>query len=559
MKGDTVAQIKDRLSIEAVVRPYVLLTRRGRSLIGLCPFHKEKTPSFHVSSERGSYHCFGCGESGDIFSFVQKVEGVDFKEALKQLAEKAGVPLEYSADLSALKERQDRLRLAMQKASAWYASNLPRSAAHTYALSRKLTEETIKDWGLGYAPDSWRALLEALSGEGFSVSELVAAGLVKEADGKPGTYYDRFRNRLIFPIHDSVGRVVAFTGRALSSDDPAKYLNSPETELYHKSELLFGLDRAKEAIRTRRYALLVEGQMDVLHAHQAGFKNAVALSGTALSSRHVALLKRYSENLMLTLDADAAGLGATAKAATLALLEGLKVKAVQLPQGKDPADLLSDDPKAFATYLQSAKPIVDFFLSVLSAQEHDPHRLLSLAERIVLPLIRAVPSPMEKEHFVQAAARTLGLSTESVRESLARLPQVAAAVRTSEAVPAHKRVDAHQHRAEQLLAVLHVYKETALAQRVKAEYLRITEASSLPEEIPSESVLFETEAVFGEAPDEHAADDLLRAFEETLVRRAYQEAVQQLRRAEADGSPAHVQLASALCQKIAARLANLTH
>ncbi len=559
MKGDTVAQIKDRLSIEAVIRPYVPLTRRGRSLVGLCPFHKEKSPSFHVSSERGSYHCFGCNESGDMFSFVQKIEGVDFKEALKQLAEKAGVPLEYSADVSALRTRQDRLRLAMQKASAWYAGNLPGSAAHAYALSRKLSEETIKGWGLGYAPDSWRSLLEALSSEGFTVAELIAAGLIKEADGKPGTYYDRFRNRLIFPIHDSAGRVVAFTGRALSSEDPAKYLNSPETELYHKSELLFGLDRAKEAIRTRRYALLVEGQMDVIHAHQAGFKNAVALSGTALSARHVALLKRYSENLMLMLDADPAGLGATAKAAVLSLSEGLKVKAVQLPHGKDPADLLSEDPKAFALCLQGAKPVVEFFLAVLSAQEHDSHRLLSLSERIVLPLIRAISSPMEREHFATAAARTLGLSVESVRESLKRLPQASPAVETPMAVPARKSVDPHQHRAEQVLAVLHVYKGTTLAQRVKAEYLRITEASSLPEEVPSESVLFETEDIFGEAPDTHAADDLLRAFEETLVRRAYQEAVQQLRRAESDGSPVQIELAEARCQTIAARLASLTH
>src|ERR1035437_7864597 len=361
MAKDTVAEIKERLTITDIISPYVKLHRAGRSMVGLCPFHKEKTGSFHVSTERGTWHCFGCGEGGDGFSFIEKIEGVDFKGALKILAEKAGVVIEYAGGAHEDTSKKDKLRSLMTRASEWYMRSLKDSPAYSYALSRGLTEETIKNWGLGSAPDAWRTLLEALTLEGFTIPQLLSAGLIKEADGKPGTYYDRFRNRLMFPIRDSAGHVVAFTGRALASDDLAKYLNSPETDLYHKSEILFGMDRAKDAIRTRKFTMLVEGQIDVIHAHQAGFQNAVALSGTALSEKHLGLMKRFSENLMLVLDADPAGLKATARSAALALTAGLRVKAARLPKGKDPADLISDDAKDFAARVLAAKPIVAVF------------------------------------------------------------------------------------------------------------------------------------------------------------------------------------------------------
>ncbi|MDP2652146.1 MAG: DNA primase, partial [bacterium] len=284
MATDTVQEIKDKLNIQEIIAPYVKLHRAGKSLVGLCPFHKEKTPSFHVSLERGSWHCFGCGLGGDGFSFIEKIENVDFKGALKILAEKAGVTIEYSGGGAREedKSKKERLREAMSQASEWYAEKFAGSPAEIYAKKRQLSDDTIRNWRLGYAPDAWRALLEALTARGFTIEELLGAGLIKEADGKKGTYYDRFRNRLMFPIRDVAGRVVAFTGRALSADDPlptgrqaAKYLNSPETELYHKSEILFGMDKAKDAIRTRSFTMLVEGQIDVLLAHQAGFENAV--------------------------------------------------------------------------------------------------------------------------------------------------------------------------------------------------------------------------------------------------------------------------------------------
>lgn len=559
MATDTVAQIKERLSIQDIIAPYVKLTRAGKSIRGLCPFHKEKTPSFHVSPERGTWHCFGCGLGGDGFSFIEKVEGVDFKGAMKILAEKAGVVIEYSGggtreDTS----KKDRMREAMLRAQEWYAKNLKESPAYPYAESRGLTADSIRDWGLGFAPDEWRGLLEALSAAGFSIEELVAAGLIKEADGKPGTYYDRFRNRLMFPIRDAAGRVVAFTGRALAKDEQAKYLNSPETELYHKSEILFGMDRAKDAVRTRGFTMLVEGQLDVLLAHQAGFTNAVALSGTALSEKHLALMKRYSDNLMLVLDADAAGLKATARSAQLALMNGVRVKAARLPKGKDPADLISEDVKEFASRVQAAKPIVEFFLAELAESERDPHRLMRLSEQVVLPLIAAIPSPMERDHFVQIAARALGLSSEAVKESLKRLPREPLAPTVAPPVPqssAARPVSAI--RREQLLGVIHAYPGTPLAERVKMRYGDITEAELPLGDVPPEPVLFTVEQTFGEDPAEDAADELLHAFETAVIREAYQEAVTNLRRAESAGDEEQIKQAQAICANLSVRLAAL--
>ena len=561
MAKDTVAEIKERLSIQDIISPYVKLKRAGKSLVGLCPFHKEKTGSFHVSIERGSWHCFGCGIGGDGFSFIEKIEGVDFKGALKILAEKAGVTIEYSGSGASREEqtKKEKLRALMGRASELYAGKLLGSPAEKYAKSRGLTDKTISAWRLGYAPDEWRALLEAFTAEGFTIPELLSAGLIKEADGKQGTYYDRFRNRLMFPIRDSAGRVVAFTGRALASDDLAKYLNSPETDLYHKSEILYGMDAAKDAIRVRKFTMLVEGQTDVLHAHQAGFENAVALSGTALSEKHLALMKRYSENLMLVLDADPAGLNASARSAALALRQGLRVKAARLPSGKDPADLISEDPKDFAKRVTDAKPIVEFFLAELAERERDAHRLLRSAEAIVLPLIAAMPSPMEREHFIQSTARALSLSGEAVRESLKRLPKQPAAVQGSNsATNSQGRTfaarSAREVRSEQLLAVVHAYPETPLAKRVKVEYCRITEAEQLPSVTSSEPALFKAEQTFGEDPREDAADELLRAFEEAVIREAYQEAVMTLRRAEVASDAAAVGSAQAACAKLSARL-----
>jgi DNA primase len=564
MAQDTVQQIKEKLTITEVVGPYVKLTRAGKYMRGLSPFNKEKTPSFYVNEERSSYYCFSSNQGGDMFTFIQTMEGVDFKGALKILAEKAGVEIVYERGAGAgsreQKDKLDRLREAMARAEQSYKRALDVDGApYTYAVSRGLKPETIKEWNLGFAPDNWRTLLEELAAAGFKNDELLGAGLIKEADGKPGTYYDRFRNRLMFPIKDSAGRTVAFTGRALDPNDQAKYLNSPETELYKKSEILFGMDKAKDAIRQRGFVMLVEGQMDLLHAHQAGFTNAVALSGTALTTTHINLMKRYSENLMLALDGDRAGLAATQKHAITALRAGMRVKAVKLPKGKDPADVIQEDAKDFAKRVQDAQPVVEFFLAVL-AEGSDTHRMILAAERIILPLIVVVQSPIEREHFINVTARSLGITPEAVRASASKArvpdaPEGKVTPYTNSTAPVPKQTP-REFREQTLRAVAKNYAGTPLAERISVEYNRIKGSPLMEDDVP-ERALFEVGLTYGEHPESGAADDLISAFEKAVLTEKREELAARLRRAESVKDMTEVQEASREYMDISRKIAGL--
>jgi DNA primase len=548
--GDTTVQkIKDKLTIVEVVAPYVKLTKSGQHLRGLSPFTKEKTPSFFVSPDRGTYYCFSTSQGGDIFSFIEKMEGVDFRGALKILAEKAGVEITNDrGERGVDKGRTERLREAMAQATQFFTTGLTKeNPAHKYAIERGLTPETIQSWSLGFAPDTWRALLEDLQGKGFTNPELVAAGLIKEADGGKGTWYDRFRNRLMFPIRDMAGRTVAFTGRALSKDDQAKYLNSPETELFKKHEVLFGMDRAKDSIRTRGFAILVEGQFDLLLLHQIGFQNTIALSGTALSSQHLALIKRYADNLMLCLDADKAGLASSARSAQAALAAGMRVKAVRLPEGKDPADLASEPggAKEFAKRVADAQSIVEFFLSVLAATEKDQHKLILAAESTVMPLIAAVQSPLEREHFVGVTARALGLSIESARQSLERFmkqnaPLVPRNETSSRNVLSNEKAQntanatkpsPSEVRGMHLRAVAATYSSLPLAETLISEYSRIIGAPAPSEPLP-ERVLFEAGLSYTEPPTESQIREIVQTFEEAHIKELWARKTTELRQAE---------------------------
>ncbi|MBP6869246.1 MAG: DNA primase, partial [Candidatus Pacebacteria bacterium] len=524
MATDTVQAVKDKLTITEVVAPYIKLVKAGRYMKGLSPFTKEKTPSFFVNPERGSYYCFSTTQGGDMFTFIEKMEGVDFKGALKILAEKAGVPLVYEkGEGSGNNDARERLREAMSRAEAFYVSQfVVGSEAHTYALGRGLTPESLSTWRIGFAPSGWRTLLEHLTEQGFTTDELIRAGLIKEADEKKGTYYDRFRNRLMFPIKDTAGRTVAFTGRAMDPTDQAKYLNSPETDLYKKSEILFGMHLAKDAIRTRGFALLVEGQFDLTLAHQSGFENTIALSGTALSEKHIALIKRYADNLMLALDADRAGLAASAKNATAALADGMKVKAVKLPQGKDPADCISEDPKEFVKMVKDADSIIEFFLSVLATETSSSHDLVLRVEETVLPLVRVIPSPLEREHFIGIVARGLGMSVDAVRQTMKRV-----ALPENRNQEVHVRVDTvmqetkvrrtpREIREESLLALRENHQGTDLAKLIENEYSRITGVAASDTSI-SERALIEAELSYGESPTEEDIQDLIRSFERAVL------------------------------------------
>jgi DNA primase len=321
-----VEQIKARLSIVDVVGSYIKLDKAGSSFKALCPFHNEKSPSFNVSPSRDAYYCFGCNRGGDIFSFVEEIEGIEFVDALKLLADRAGVTLTH--DIKENKSEREHLASLMEEATLFYERQLlQNTAVKAYLVDRGLTEETVRSFRIGFAPLEWRAVYDHLRSKHFSDAEIEKAGLVKPTEGKEP--YDRFRGRVMFPIFDANGRVVAFSGRVFGEQknkdgsDVAKYINSPETPLYDKSSIMFGYDRAKRAIRTQNFTILVEGQMDLIMSHQAGTENTVAVSGTALTEKHLTLLKRLSDNLVFAFDADEAGLRATARAFRLALALGM--------------------------------------------------------------------------------------------------------------------------------------------------------------------------------------------------------------------------------------------
>lgn len=428
-----VQQIKEKLNIVDVVGQYVTLKRAGRTYMARCPFHNEKTPSFHVSPERGTYKCFGCGEGGDIFSFVEKMEGIDFSTALRQLAEKAGVTLEQRfTPNKEHKEHDERLREVCEEATKFFEATLvERADVREYLHSRGVHDETITQWRLGFAPADWSELSAYLVRSGFSKDDIVDAGLASKSEKRPGEIYDRFRGRIMFPIFDPTGRVIAFSGRffehvvgSKEESEPAKYVNSPETTLFKKSKTLYGFDRAKNAIRKADCVLLVEGQFDLVLSHQSGLPFTVALSGTALTPEHLNLLSRLSKRLVLALDADAAGVRAGLRSAEMAFATGFDVKVPTFPEGKDPADLARENPELLKAAIRTSKVAVEFFLDALWPTARDERAYKKAVEVQVLPLIAAIESKIEQEHFIRIVAQKLGVSETAVRSEVARRPRL---------------------------------------------------------------------------------------------------------------------------------------
>ncbi len=420
--ADNVQQVKDRLSIVEVVGQYVKLERAGTSMRARCPFHAEKTPSFHVSAERGTYHCFGCGVGGDIFSFVEAMEGLDFKGALKVLAERAGVKLEYTKGGAEEKDGKDRLFELLEVATIHYAGKLDDGASE-YLKKRGLEEGTISLFRLGLAGDGWTDASDHFKSKKFTDREIESAGLGVKGDRG---LRDKFRNRIMFPISDSAGRVIGFSGRTFgekASPDAPKYLNSPETPLFHKSRVLYGFDRAKMHIRKHNFAILVEGQMDLLMSHQAGWPNTVAVSGTAFTPEHSQLIKRMTENLVLALDADEAGIKAAGRAARAALQGGLNVKVARLPAGKDPAELILEDVEAWRTAIRDSKDIITFLLDVLENHAKSPDIFRRSVEMVVLPFLADVQSPIAREQYIREIAQRLKVSEGAVAEAFEKTPR----------------------------------------------------------------------------------------------------------------------------------------
>lgn len=433
MRGD-VDTIKERLDIAEVVSGYIKLEKAGASFKARCPFHNEKTPSFFVSPARQSFYCFGCGAKGDIFTFVEEVEGLDFRGALKFLAEKAGVEIEYQRGKS--RTEKDKILGVLEEAAVFFEKELAgHEPARRYITSRGITDETIKNWRIGYAPDDWRLLYNHLLNLGYDSTLILKAGLAKTSDAstKQGPY-DVFRDRIIFPLSDQNGRVIAFSGRALSKEtEPAstrdgeptrggpKYLNSPDTVLFTKSEVLYGLDKAKDQIRKKNYAVLVEGQIDLVLSHQAGVPNTVAASGTAFTREHLERLKRFSSRIVLAFDGDAAGEKAMEKANGLGSFLGLEVKVANLPEGQDPAEVIEKNPEEWKNILRRSLPAVEFFFDKIEGKEKDPRKLGKQIEKRILPMVKLIGSAIEQSHFISMIAKRTGIKEEILWQDLKRV------------------------------------------------------------------------------------------------------------------------------------------
>lgn len=418
MNRNAVETIKQKLPIESVVGSYVKLERSGKNFRACCPFHNEKTPSFQVTPDLGIYHCFGCHKGGDIFDFVQEIEGVSFVEAKKMLADKAGVPLdEYRSEKPS---RTALLREIMDAAARHYEVGLRTSKAVVdYLLSRGMTKDTMVSFRVGYAGKGWSNLYDYLKKKKYSDEDLVASGLCIR--GPKGTY-DRFRERIMFPICDSQGRVIAFTGRVMPGTEEAerpvgKYINSPETDLYHKSSVLFAFDKAKAAIHSEGFVIIVEGQMDAVMSHQAGVTNVVALSGTASTDSHMEQLARFTSNIAICLDGDKAGLAAAQKTAMVAYRHDMKVLAIDIPGSKDPADLIaahSESPASgtglWKETVGKRKDFVTFRLEKMR-QNGELENKVAIAERELFPILAHVNSQIVLDDKLQEIAHAFGSST----------------------------------------------------------------------------------------------------------------------------------------------------
>lgn len=391
--GDLVQEIKQRVDLLEVVSEYVKLRPAGRRHVGLCPFHTEKTPSFSVSQDQQAWYCFGCSEGGDLLSFVQKIENLSFREALERLAKRAGVQLPERGGGPSSSER-DRLRALHELAGRFYERALSQTpAALSYLKDRGIVPETIRAFRIGYAPDSWDALRNFLRRERASDDDLLNAGLLRRKDGDTSGGYDAFRDRILFPICDHEGRIIAFGGRIMADrEGQPKYLNSPETPIFSKKRTLYAIHRALPAIKERREALVMEGYMDVIAAHENGFPYAVAPLGTALTPEHLQLLKRHCDRALLVFDADGAGLRAALR--SLSLFENIEMEArvVVLPPGEDPDSLLRKrGPAPFAQALEEARPILDYRMeAILSHHDVRTDEGFTSAMREIAPLLSQV-------------------------------------------------------------------------------------------------------------------------------------------------------------------------
>ena len=428
-------EIKERLDIVQVISEYLPLKKVGANYRALCPFHSEKNPSFYVSPSSQIFKCFGCGKSGDIFKFIMEIEGVEFKDALQILAKKAGVEIKKEP----IEKRTERQRLyeIYELATKFFEKQLEKTKrgkqAKEYLLSRGISEDSIKKWRLGYAPNTWRGLSDFLVSRGYKRDEVIKAGLAvkKESSFEQSNTswdsYDRFRGRIMFPIFDLQDNVIGFGGRIFHPDSDQdssepKYLNTPNTLIYDKSRVLYGLNKAKMEIREKNEAVLVEGYTDVILSSQAGVRNVIATSGTALTLEQLKILSRYTKNLVFSFDMDVAGQSATKRGIDIAQLQGFNIKIISLPEGKDPADVAGDNPKQWQRRVEKSKEIINFYFEhsfkAFDSRTAEGKKRIS---EILLPFISRIQNKIEQAHWVAELAKRFKIREDTIWDQLTKI------------------------------------------------------------------------------------------------------------------------------------------
>lgn len=539
-----IEQIKDRLDIVSVIGEYLQLQKAGSNFKANCPFHNEKTPSFFISPNRGSFYCFGCGAKGDIFSFIEEMEGLDFRGAFEFLAKKAGV--EITKISPKVREENDRAILAIEEANIYFVGELEKNQEpFNYLLKRGLTKETIKKFSLGFAPAGWRNLKEHLTKKGFTEEEMLRAGLIKKVDeaGNSKEPYDVFRDRIIFPLSESSGRVVGFSGRSMDEDtNPPKYLNSPDSKIFNKGEILYGLDKGKSAIREKDFSIIVEGQMDLLMSHQAGISNTVAASGTAVTRAHIERLKKISSRILISLDADGAGVRAALRTATIALELGMEVKIAKLT-GKDPAEIIEKNLEEYKNCLKSALPFVEFVLDIIMRETADERARAKRIEKEIVPLLALIQSAVERSHTIKKVSQKSGIPERALEEDTERFKRSKgkAVLKTGESAKNENKkgdiVNQIERHAVGLMYAVEEGENFAIDIKKAFSFLTEVEKSSMLERYKPkrEELVFEVENYYGNEDPIRASrnlEEVILNFKSDCLKKRLEAFVASLSRAE---------------------------
>lgn len=579
MNRTAVEQIKERLPINEVIGNYLKLEKSGASYKAKCPFHNEKSASFFVSPDRGGYYCFGCGAKGDIFSFIEQFEGLDFRGALKILAEKAGVQLSF--DKKADGER-DKLFQIIEEATVYFEEQYKLSKqAQQYIKSRGINDNIRQEFRIGWALEGWSNLYMYLKKKGWSDNIIEKAGLAKKSD--KGEYYDRFRGRVMFPMSDSGGRVVAFSGRILIDDEKsAKYLNSPDSLLFDKSLILYGLDKAKNDIRKNGYTIMVEGQMDLVMSHQAGVKNTVASSGTALTDEtigetgaisNLGLVRRLSTNIIIAFDSDSAGRKAALRAAGIALSIGMDVKIADLVDGKDPADLVLQNPEKWKQVLRDAKQIIEFELGNIIKDTPDQRKISKALRERVFPFLARIESRMDKAHYVKMISdRTniieaaiwddLQMTEKTIKDQENKNPTNAPINVNNTKIVNSSKIDLIERRMFGLISLIEKAQLSSV-ENYREEIKKIS-GDSYEERIKRiqpiiNDISFEAEAFFGSDQKEwdYHMNELVANFEENIINEDLINTMNLLRIAEKNGEVEKVAEIAKKCQILSVKKGEL--